>query len=106
MFRLKIRKLLLLSICNFKPDPAILCDSVETAKRACANSDLVALVPFISLLCDSASMQRLAHYHLGTDAYLPPFYMVYPREQPLAAHGETLFSLLSNRFRAMTAYRP
>ncbi len=96
----------LLSSCSITPDPCVLCGSIDAAMRICANSDLVAFVPFISLLCDSASMQKLAHYHLGTDAYLPPFYMVYAREQPLAAHGETLFTLLSNRFRAMTAYRP
>lgn len=95
----------LLSICDFKPDPAILCDSVETAKRACANSDLVMLCPFISLLCDAASMQKLAHYHLGTDAYFPPFYLAYPKEQPLAPYAETLFTQISNRFRAMTSYR-
>jgi len=96
----------LLDSCAVSPDAQIICDGVGTAMRLCANSDLVTLVPFISLLCDSASMQRLAHYHLGTDAYLPPFYMVYPREQPPAVYGETLFTLLSNRFRAMTAYRP
>lgn len=96
----------LLDSCSVRPDTRIICDNVGTAMRLCANSSLFALVPFISLLCDSASMQRLAHYHLGTDAYLPPFYMVYPREQPPAVYGETLFTLLCNRFRAMTAYRP
>lgn len=96
----------LLDSCSVTPDAQIICDGVSTAMRLCANSSLVALVPFISLLCDSASMQRLAHYHLGTDAYLPPFYMVYAREQPLSTYGESLFTLLSNRFRAMTAYRP
>ena len=96
----------LLESCSISPDAKIICDGVDTAMRLCANSNLVALVPFISLLCDSASMQRLAHYHLGTDAYLPPFYMVYPHEQPPAVYGETLFTLLSSRFRAMTAYRP
>jgi len=96
----------LLESCSVSPDTQIVCDGVGTAMRLCANSNLIALVPFISLLCDSSSMQRLAHYHLGTDAYLPPFYMVYSKEQPLAVYGETLFTLLSNRFRAMTAYRP
>lgn len=95
----------LLDACAFKPDIAVLCDNIETAKRICANSDLVMLGPFISLLCDSASMQKLSHYHLGTDAYFPPFYLAYPKEQPLAPYAETLFTLLSNRFRAMTAYR-
>lgn len=96
----------LLDSCSISPDIQITCDGFDTAMRLCANSNLVTLIPFISLLCDSASMQRLAHYHLGTDAYLPPFYMVYAREQPPAVYGETLFTLLSNRFRAMTAYRP
>jgi len=96
----------LLDSCSVNPNTQIICDGVVTAMRLCANSNLVALVPFISLLCDSASMQRLAHYHLGTDAYLPPVYMAYSREQPPAVYGETLFTLLSNRFRAMTAYRP
>lgn len=96
----------LLDSCSVSPDTQVVCDSVGTAMRLCANSNLFALVPFISLLCDSTSMHRLAHYHLGTDAYLPPFYMVYPREQSPAVYGETLFTLLCNRFRAMTAYRP
>lgn len=96
----------LLDSCSVSPDTQIICDGVDTAMRLCANSSLVTLVPFISLLCDNASMQRLAHYHLGTDAYLPPFYMVYPHDQPLAVYSEALFTLLSNRFRAMTAYRP
>jgi len=96
----------LLDSCSITPDAQITCDSVGAAMRLCANSSLVSLVPFVALLCDSASMQRLAHYHLGTDAYLPPFYMVYAHEQPPAVYGETLFTLLSNRFRAMTAYRP
>ncbi|MBR3796124.1 MAG: LysR family transcriptional regulator [Clostridia bacterium] len=95
----------LLSRCSFKPNTVIFCDNIETAKRACANSDLVMLCPFISLLCDSASMQKLAHYHLGTDAYYPPFYLVHPKEQPLAPYAETLFTQISNRFRAMTSYR-
>jgi len=96
----------LLESCSISTNPSVVCDSIDAAMRICANSDLITLVPFISLLCDSASMQKLVHYHLGTDAYLPPFYMVYAREQPPAAYGETLFALLSSRFRAMTAYRP
>ena len=73
--------------------------------RACASANLVVLCPFISLLCDSGMMQKLSHYHLGTDAYLPPFYMAYAKDQPLAPYAETLYTLLSNRFRAMSAYR-
>lgn len=95
----------LFSSLNLQPDVYMECDSVSTAMRACASAGLVMLCPFISLLCDSASMQKLSHYHLGTDAYLPPFFMAYPHESPLSPHAETLFSLLSSRFRAMTAYR-
>jgi len=96
----------LLESCSVHVDPCILCDNMDAAMRLCASANLIAFVPFLSLLCDSASMQKLSHYHLGTDAYLPPFYMVYPREHPLSRYGETFFSLLSRRFRAMTAYRP
>lgn len=95
----------LLASCAVSPNACVICDSVDAAMRICASGDLVMLCPFISLLCDSASMQKLSHYHLGTDAYLPPFYMVHAKEQPLAPHAETLFSLISNRFRAMTSYR-
>lgn len=96
----------LLSSCGVHPDIAMLCDSVSAAKRACMNAELVTLSPFISLLCDSTCMQKLSHYHLGTDAYLPPFYMACSREQPLSPCCESLYTLLSNRFRAMSAYRP
>ena len=95
----------LLASCNIKPNSVMVCDSIGAAMRTCSSCSFVMLSPFISLLCDSGSMQRLSHYHLGTDAYLPPFYMAYSRETPLAPHGEMLFSLLSSRFRAMTAYR-
>ena len=95
----------LLASCSVKPNVAMVCDNIIAAMRTCASSNLVMLSPFISLLCDSGSMQRLSHYHLGTDAYLPPFYMAYAKETPLAPHSEMLFSLLSSRFRAMTAYR-
>ena len=95
----------LLSSCGIKPDVAMVCDNIGAAKRTCAGCGFVMLAPFIALLSDSASMQKLAHYHIGTDAYLPPFYLTYSKESPLAPHGETLFSLLSSRFRAMTAYR-
>ena len=95
----------LLASCAVKPDTVMVCDSIGAAMRACSGCSLVMLSPFISLLCDSGSMQRLSHYHLGTDAYLPPFYMAYAKEAPLAPHSEMLFSLMSSRFRAMTAYR-
>ena len=96
----------LMTSCDINPVACVVCDSVSAAMRMCVNCSLVTFAPFISLLCDSASLQRLNHYHLGTDAYLPPFYIAYPREAPLAPYAETLFSLLSSRFRAMTAYRP
>ncbi len=95
----------LLDSCAVRPDVRLTCDNVGTAMRTCSVGHMVMLCPFISLLCDSASMHKLSHYHLGTDAYLPPIYMVCPKAQPLAHYAETLFTLLSRRFRAMTAYR-
>lgn len=95
----------LLASCSVKPDIAMICDNIGAAKRACASCNLVMLSPFISLLCDSGSMHKLSHYHIGTDAYLPPFYIAYAKDAPLAPHSETLYRLLSSRFRAMTAYR-
>lgn len=99
----------LLASCALQPDTCIFCESVTTAMRACASSDMVMLCPYISLLCDSASMNRLAHYHLnaeGADAYLPPFYLAYPKDQPLSPHAEALYTMICTRFRAMSAYRP
>ncbi|MGN0775203.1 MAG: LysR family transcriptional regulator substrate-binding protein, partial [Candidatus Ventricola sp.] len=95
----------LLAACSLRPNVCMCCDNVGAAMRACVSVNLVTLCPFISLLCDSGMMPKLAHYHLGTDAYLPPFYMAYAREQPLAPYAESLYTLLSNRFRAMSAYR-
>lgn len=95
----------LLLACAVNPRACMHCDNVGTAMRSCANANLVMLCPFISLLCDNGVMQRLSHYHLGTDAYLPPFYMAFSKDQPLAPYAEALYTLLSNRFRAMTAYR-
>ncbi|MBE5799158.1 MAG: LysR family transcriptional regulator [Clostridiales bacterium] len=103
--RLKYFDDLLLS-CNVQPKVFLQCDSIGTGMRACASADLVMLCPFIAFLCDSASMHRLSHYHLGTDAYLPPFYMAHAKDAPLAPYAEALYTMLSNRFRAMTAYRP
>lgn len=103
--RLRYFEELLLS-CNVQPRVYLQCDNIGTAMRACASANMVMLCPYISFLCDSGSMQKLYHYHLGTDAYLPPFYMVHAKDVPLAPYAEALYSLLSNRFRAMTAYRP
>ena len=96
----------LLLSCHVQPNIFMQCDNMITAMRACASANLVMLCPFIAFLCDSSSMQKLSHYHLGTDAYLPPFYMVHAKDAPLAPYAETLYTMLSNRFRAMTAYRP
>ena len=41
--------------------PALMLDSVESAKRVCAACHMVMLSPFVSLLTDTTSMQRLAH---------------------------------------------
>lgn len=95
----------LLLACSVHPHVCMCCDNVSAALRACASANLVMLCPFISLLCDGGLMQKLSHYHLGTDAVLPPFYMVCAKEQPLAPYAEALYTMLSNRFRAMTAYR-
>lgn len=96
----------LLSSCGVKPNICMVCDSISTAMRTCANCSMVMLSPFISLLSDTNSMRSLSHYHLGTDAYLPPFYMVCSRETTLTPYAQTLFSMLTRRFRAMSAYRP
>ena len=95
----------LLHSCNMQPDVYLQCDNISTAIRCCSSANLVMLCPFISFLCDSSAMQKLNHYHLGTDAYLPPFYMAHAKETALAPYAEALYTLLSNRFRAMTAYR-
>jgi len=96
----------LLHSCNVQPDVYLQCDNVSTAMRSCARAKLVMLAPFISFLCDSSAMRNLNRYHLGTDAYLPPFYMVHAKDIPLAPYAEAFYTMLSNRFRAMTAYRP
>ena len=96
----------LLHSCSVQPNVYLQCDNISTAMRCCASADLVMLAPFISFLCDSSSMRKLNHYHLGTDAYLPPFYMAHTKDIPLAPYAEAFYTLLSNRFRAMTAYRP
>lgn len=96
----------LLHSCDVQPNIYLECDNISTAMRCCAQTNLVMLAPFISFLCDSSAMRNLNHYHLGTDAYLPPFYMAHAKDIPLAPYAEAFYTLLSNRFRAMTAYRP
>ncbi|MBR5301605.1 MAG: LysR family transcriptional regulator [Clostridia bacterium] len=96
----------LLHSCNMQPNIYLQCDNISTAMRCSSSANLVMLCPFISFLCDSNAMRTLNHYHLGTDAYLPPFYMVHAKDMPLAPYAEAFYTMLSNRFRAMTAYRP
>ena len=96
----------LLHSCSVQPEIYLQCDNISTAMRCSARANLVMLAPFISFLCDSSAMRNLHHYHLGTDAYLPPFYMAHSKDIPHAPYAEALYTMLSNRFRAMSAYRP
>lgn len=86
--------------------PNIVCrtDDSQCAKRICASCSLVMLCPFITLLSDTPAMQQLAHYRLS-DTFFTPLYMAYPKDMPLTPYAQTLFTMMSNRFRAMTAYR-
>ena len=80
-------------------------DSVESAKRICAACQMVMLSPFISLLTDSASMQRLSHYHLSGESYPYKLTFAHSVDTPLTPYAEALCTLMINRFRAMSAYR-
>lgn len=91
---------------GISPAVVMVCDNAETAMRTCAGSPLVMLCPYISLLSDYGSMQRLSHYHLIGESYLPPMTAACLRGQTLAPYAETIISLYSNRYRAMAAYRP
>lgn len=86
--------------------PNIVCrtDDSQCAKRICASCSLVMLCPFITLLSDTPAMQQLAHYRLS-DTSFTPLYMACPKDMPLTPYAQTLFTMMSNRFRAMTAYR-
>ena len=86
--------------------PNIVCrtDDSQCAKRICASCSLVMLCPFITLLSDTPAMQQLAHYRLS-DTSFTPLHMAYPKDMPLTPYAQTLFTMMSNRFRAMTAYR-
>lgn len=86
--------------------PNIVCrtDDSQCAKRICASCSLVMLCPFITLLSDTPAMQQLAHYRLSGTSFTP-LYMAYPKDMPLTPYAQTLFTMMSNRFRAMTAYR-
>jgi len=85
--------------------PMIVCDNLETAKRTCAACQMVTLIPFMSLLCDAQSMQRLSHFHLTGEAYLTKFCMAHAADMQLPPYAEAFFNLASNRYRAMSAYR-
>lgn len=86
-------------------DPAIELESFEASKRICSACQMVMLSPYISLLSDTASMQRLSHYHLTGDCCLHRFVMAYPTDTPPAPYAEAFYTLMSSRFRSMTAYR-
>ena len=85
--------------------PALILDSLESAKRICAACQMVMLSPFISLLTDTASMQRLSHYHLAAEPYPYKLIAAYPADTQLTPYMEALCTLLTNRFRSMSAYR-
>ena len=94
----------LLARAGLSPFVALRTDDSQCAKRVCAACSLVMLCPFITLLSDTPAMQQLAHYRLS-DAVYSPLYMARPKDMPLTPYAQTLFTMMSNRFRAMTAYR-
>lgn len=85
--------------------PALMLDSVESAKRVCAACHMVMLSPFVSLLTDTTSMQRLAHYHLSGGSYPYKLTFAHPADTVLTPYAEAFCTLMTNRFRAMSAYR-
>lgn len=85
--------------------PALMLDSVESAKRVCAACHMVMLSPFVSLLTDTTSMQRLAHYHLSGGSYPYKLTFAHPADTVLTPYVEAFCTLMTNRFRAMSAYR-
>lgn len=85
--------------------PALTLDNMDAARRLTAACQLVTLCPFISLLCDTPSLQKLAHYHLTGEASLSRFVLAHPSDTTLPPYAEAFFNLVSNRFRAMSAYR-
>ena len=94
----------LLARAGLSPFVALRTDDSQCAKRVCAACSLVMLCPFITLLSDTSAMQQLAHYRLS-DAVYSPLYMARPKDMPLTPYAQTLFTMMSNRFRSMTAYR-
>ena len=53
---------------------------------------------------DTPAMQQLSHYRLSDSLYTS-LYMACPKDMPLTPYAQTLYTMMSNRFRAMTAYR-
>lgn len=94
----------LLARAGLSPFVALRTDDSQCAKRVCAGSSLVMLCPFITLLSDTPAMQQLSHYRLS-DTLFAPLYMAHPKDMPLTPYAQTLHTMMSNRFRAMTAYR-
>ena len=87
------------------PKPMLEMDSLEAGKRICAACQTVMLTPYITLLSDAGSMQKLSYYHLIGDCCLHRFSMAHPVDAPIAPYAEAFYTMVSNRFRAMTAYR-
>lgn len=94
----------LIAQAGLTPDIVCRTDDSQCAKRVCAVCSLVMLCPFITLLSDTPAMQQLAHYRLN-DSSFTPLYMAHPKDMPLTPYAQTLYTMMSNRFRAMTAYR-
>ena len=94
----------LLARAGLSPFAALRTDDSQCAKRVCAACSLVMLCPFITLLSDAPAMQQLSHYRLS-DTLFVPLYMAHPKDMPLTPYAQTLYTMMSNRFRAMTAYR-
>ena len=53
---------------------------------------------------DTPAMQQLSHYRLSDSLYTS-LYMACPKDMPLTPYAQALYTIMSNRFRAMTAYR-
>ena len=87
------------------PRISLRCDNMETAKRTCALCGHVMLAPYMAFLGDSVARKNRVHYQLSSGAYLPPFYIAHSKEHALAPHTKALLTLMTNRFRMMTAYR-
>lgn len=94
----------LLARAGLSPFVVLRTDDSQCAKRVCAACSLVMLCPFITLLSDTPAMQQLSHYRLSDSLYTS-LYMACPKDMPLTPYAQTLYTMMSNRFRAMTAYR-